>query len=312
MKCRVFDAHCDTAFELWYRKEPLNKNTCHIDLEKASAFSAYAQIFAFCSLSGFMENAPITTQELLTLPLNKLRREVAEHAERAGFARNTAEVKALNAAGKMAILLSVEGPEVFDCDPARLAALRAEGFVTMTLTWNADNVLAGWHGSGNGLTEAGRDFVREAERCGILIDVSHLSERAFWELAEMSTRPILASHSNARAVWEHSRNLTDDQLRAIGQCGGTVGLNLYADFLGEGPDFDTLRRHLDHMLELCGEAHVTLGGDLDGCEALPRGFRDLRDYGGLYDYLLAHGYDAPLLEKLYYDNLMSLLKSGEV
>ncbi|MBP3660618.1 MAG: membrane dipeptidase, partial [Oscillospiraceae bacterium] len=291
--------------------EHLKKNNCHIDLEKAAAFDAYAQIFAFCSLAGW-KDGPVTTQELLTLPLENLRREVAENADRVGFARNTGEVAALNADGKTAILLSVEGPEVFDCDPARLRGLRADGFVTMTLTWNADNALAGWHGSGKGLTDAGRDFVREAERCGILIDVSHLSERAFWELAELSSRPVLASHSNARAVWEHSRNLTDDQLRAIGRCGGTVGLNLYADFLGEHPDFDTLRRHLDHMLECCGEDHVTLGGDLDGCDALPRGFRDLRDYAGLYDYLLAHGYDAPLLDKLYYNNLMNLLRSGEV
>ncbi|MBQ7871315.1 MAG: membrane dipeptidase [Oscillospiraceae bacterium] len=311
MSCRVFDAHCDTAFELWYRREHLKKNNCHIDLEKAAAFDAYAQVFAFCSLSGW-KDCPVTTQELLTLPLENLRREVTERADRVGFARNTTEVAALNTAGKAAILLSVEGPEVFDCDPARLEALRGEGVVTMTLTWNADNVLAGWHGSGSGLTAAGRDFVREAERCGILMDVSHLSERAFWELAELSSRPILASHSNARAVWDHSRNLTDDQLRAIGQCGGTVGLNLYADFLGENPDFDTLRRHLDHMLELCGEDHVTLGGDLDGCDTLPRGFYDLRDYAGLHGYLLAYGYDAPLLDKLYYSNLMNLLRSGEV
>ena len=312
MKCRVFDSHCDTAFELWYRKEHLNKNTCHIDLEKASAFSAYAQIFAFCSLSGCMENAPITTQELLTLPLENLRREVAANADKVGFARNSAEVEALNQAGKMAILLSVEGPEVFDCDPARLEGLRKDGFATMTLTWNADNALAGWHRSDKGLTDAGRDFVREAERCGILIDVSHLAEAAFWDLVEMSTKPILASHSNARVVWDHSRNLTDDQLRAIARCGGTVGLNLYAGFLGEDPDLETVRRHLDHMVELCGEEHVTLGGDLDGCEELPRGFHDLRDYACLRDYLLVHGYDAPLLEKLYYDNLMNLLKSGEV
>lgn len=311
MNCRIFDAHCDTAFELWHRGEHLNHNQCHVALDKAAAFSAYAQIFAFCSLSGW-DGLPIPTQDLLTRPLEYLRREVEENQTRVGFACNMADVTALNAAGKAAVLLSIEGPEVIDCDPAQLESLRRQGFVTMTLTWNADNVLAGWHGSDNGLTDAGRAFVREAERCGICIDVSHLSERAFWELAEYTDQPILASHSNSRAIWEHSRNLTDDQLRAIGQHGGVVGLNLYTDFLGQAPDMDTLCRHLDRMLCCCGENHVCLGGDLDGCEALPAGFRDLRDYCTLREHLLAHGFGTKLLDQLCYDNLWNMLRSREV
>lgn len=308
--CRIFDAHCDTAFELWHRGAHLAHNDCHIALDKARDFSAYAQIFAFCSLAGW-DGLPIRTQELLSLPLAYLRREVEEHAAHVGFAVHTADIEALHAAGKMAALLSIEGPEVIDCNPDRLKSLRCQGFVMTTLTWNADNALAGWHGSGNGLTPAGRDFVREAERCGILIDVSHLSERAFWELAECSTGPILASHSNARSVWEHSRNLTDDQLRTIGQSGGVVGLNLYTDFLGQMPTLDTLCRHLDRMLTCCGETHVCLGGDLDGCETLPDGFHDLHDYISLREALLRNGFDDALLDRICYSNLLELLKREE-
>lgn len=176
-----------------------------------------------------------------------------------------------------------------------------------TLTWNDDNALAGCHRSFQGLTAQGKDFVREAQRMGLRIDVSHLGERAFWDLADMTTEPILASHSNCRALCEHTRNLTDDQLRAIAESGGTVGLNLYPPFLGEQADFDTVCAHLEHMLSVCGEEHVALGGDLDGCDKLALGFSSVADYAELYGYLSNRGYSGALLDKLFFQNLLRLL-----
>ena len=305
-RIRFFDGHCDTAFELWSRGEQLAENTCHIDLGKASAFRAYAQVFAFCSYAGCSVGAPCTVEEMLTLPLKKLRQEVEHNADRIAFAATAEEVTALNVKGKIAALLSVEGPEVIGCDPARLALLRTEGFVMTTLTWNADNALAGCHASSRGLCRRGAEFVRAAEDHGILIDVSHLSERAFWDLVKVSRQPILASHSNCRALCEHTRNLTDDQLRAVAESGGTVGLNLYLPFLGENADFSVLQRHLEHMLRLCGEDHVAIGGDLDGCEELAGGFSDLSDFAGFYEFLRGQGYEEALLDRIFYTNLLHL------
>ena len=303
---RFFDGHCDTAFELWYRGEQLAKNTCHIDLGKASAFRAYAQVFAFCSYAGCTEGASCTVEEMLTLPLKKLRQDVNCNAGRIAFAATAEEVTALNENGKIAALLSVEGPEVIGCDPARLSLLKCEGFVMTTLTWNADNTLAGCHSSSLGLSSRGVDFVKEAERLGILIDVSHLSERAFWDLIRVSRQPILASHSNCRALCEHTRNLTDDQLRAVAERGGTVGLNLYPPFLGDNADYSVVQRHLEHMLRLCGEDHVAIGGDLDGCEILANGFSDLSDFAGFYEFLRGQGYEEALLDRIFYTNLLHL------
>ena len=305
-RIRFFDGHCDTAFELWYRGEQLAKNTCHIDLGKASAFRAYAQVFAFCSYAGCSVGAPCTVEEMLTLPLKKLRQDVNCNAGRIAFAATAKEVTALNENGKIAALLSVEGPEVIGCDPARLSLLKYEGFVMTTLTWNADNTLAGCHSSSLGLSSCGVDFVKEAERLGILIDVSHLSERAFWDLIRVSRQPILASHSNCRALCEHTRNLTDDQLRAVAESGGTVGLNLYPPFLGDNADYSVVQRHLEHMLRLCGEDHVAIGGDLDGCEILANGFSDLSDFAGFYEFLRGQGYEEALLERIFYTNLLHL------
>lgn len=305
-RIRFFDGHCDTAFELWNRGEQLAENTCHIDLGKASAFRAYAQVFAFCSYAGCSEGAPCTVDEMLTLPLKKLRQEVEHNADRIAFAATAEDVTALNEKGKIAALLSVEGPEVIACDPARLTALKRERFVMTTLTWNADNALAGCHASSQGLSRRGAEFVGAAEDLGILIDVSHLSERAFWDLVRIARQPILASHSNCRALCGHTRNLTDDQLRAVAENGGTVGLNLYPPFLGENADFSVLQRHLEHMLRLCGEEHVAIGGDLDGCVELADGFSDLSDFAGFYEFLRGQGYEEALLDRIFYTNLLHL------
>lgn len=304
MKMRLFDAHCDTAFELWQREEGLEENTCHISLKNAEKFDSYAQIFAFCSLAGL--NIRHSAEELLSRPLAKLRQEVDKNSHRIAFAKTGSEVAALNGQGKIAALLSIEGPEVIACDPERLYGLREEGFVMSTLTWNADNALAGWHGGERGLTDLGRAFVRTAESIGIYIDVSHLSERSFWDLAKIAEKPIVASHSNCGRIWNHSRNLTDDQLRVIAQSGGVVGLNLYVPFLGKSADFETLQMHLEHMLQICGEKSVCLGGDLDGCDELPKGFHNLTNYNDFHQYLQSKGFPEELLDRIFYQNLFRL------
>ncbi|MBQ6432073.1 MAG: membrane dipeptidase [Oscillospiraceae bacterium] len=305
-KIRLFDGHCDTSFMLWTEHSSLLQNTCHVDLVKASSLHAYAQVFAFCSYAGMPELMPCTQEEYLTIPLRILREEVEKNSERIAFAQSAAQVAELNGQGRIAALLSIEGPEVIGCDPERLPQLRAEGFRMSTLTWNADNALAGCHSSDKRLTDRGRVFLRAAQKNNIIIDVSHISESSFWDIVDITIKPIVASHSNCRALCEHTRNLTDDQLRAIAETGGTVGLNLYRPFLGENADFDTLREHLERMLNLCGETHVALGGDLDGCDLLPSGFRDLTDYVGFYDYLKGCGYGEYLLNCIFYDNLLRL------
>ena len=306
MSIRLFDGHCDTAFALWRRKASLRQNTCHVDLCKANAFKAYAQVFAFCSHAGLPQYRSWKPEAMLLLPLEKFRQEIIENADSIACVRTKEEISAVNAEHKTAALLSMEGPEVIGCDPERLAWLRQQGFCMTTLTWNADNSLAGSHESDIGLTDRGRAFVRASQELGILVDVSHLSEKAFWDLISVTEKPILASHSNCRALRNVTRNLTDDQLRAISETGGTVGLNLYTDFLGEKADYSVLRQHLEHMLMTCGEDHVALGGDLDGCDSLPEGFDDLSGYCGFYAFLQQAGYSEALLDKIFYRNLQKL------
>lgn len=138
------------------------------------------------------------------------------------------------------------------------------------------------------------------------MDVSHLSEAGFWDLAELARRPFIASHSNAKSVRDHTRNLTDGQINAIIKNQGVIGLNFYEDFVGGGRDFDALRAHLDRILGLGGAAHVALGGDWDGCDTIPA-LPSIDRIGDFYDYLLYHGYHETVVRNLFYNNLMRVV-----
>jgi membrane dipeptidase len=134
-----------------------------------------------------------------------------------------------------------------------------------------------------------------------------MSDPGFWDLIRMARRPIVASHSNSRALCAHPRNLTDDMFRAIRDSGGVVGINLYRDFVGKDGTMEELVAHVERFLELGGEKTLCLGGDLDGCEALAAGMRGLQDVPLLYEALAARGYGKELLEDIFWNNLRRIL-----
>lgn len=175
----------------------------------------------------------------------------------------------------------------------------AHGIAIVGLTWNGVN--AWGHGCGSphgGLTRAGLRAVCELERRGIVVDVSHLNECSFWELAAAAAKPFVATHSNMAAVTPHPRNLTDEQFIAIRDSGGLVGLNVYPPFLGEHSP-QAFCRHVEHCWSLGGERCVCIGSDIDGFDTPPI----VLDYlSTLYQYMTAQGYDSALIEDLFYKN----------
>ena len=202
----------------------------------------------------------------------------------------------------------MEGTAGIGYDPELLQDLSLIGFRMATLTWNEQNPLAGSHVTGGGLTDQGREFVREAQRLGILVDVSHLSDEAFWDIMQITEAPIVASHSNSRALRDHSRNVTDDMFRAICQTGGVAGINFYEDFVGENPTIDTVCDHIFHFLEMDPDCrHLALGGDLDGCDRLPQGFDGIQSYPALALRLLERGLSEKNLMDLFWNNPMGVM-----
>ena len=203
----------------------------------------------------------------------------------------------------------MEGAELLDCDPDRLPQAARDGVVAINLTWNHANALSGAHADQpeRGLSEIGRRFVEKMEELRILVDVSHLSEAGFWDVAEIASRPFIASHSNAKSVWNHTRNLTNEQITAIIGNQGVIGLNFYEGFVGGSRDLDMVRAHLDRILELGGARNVALGGDWDGCDLIAD-LPAIDSLPRLYEYLLLHGYDEAVVQDLFYNNLMRVVR----
>lgn len=313
MNFPVFDLHCDTALGLLNRDfkvdKSLKSNSLHIDLDRAAQLPGYCQCFA-CFTSPW-EKMPdgITVSDIFERELNGVLLQIQDNPNLIRQAFMPEDIEENLANGLMSGVLTIEGPAGFGFDPALLEMLHTVGFRISTLGWNEQNVLIGSHKTGGGLTDLGREYVRECQRLGILVDVSHCSDEGFWDMMKITEAPIIASHSNSRAVFDHSRNLTDDMFRAICQTGGVAGLNLYAYFLGNDPDLDTACDHIFHWLELDPEGcHIALGGDLDGCDVLPKGFTGVESYPALARRLLERGAGEQIVHNIYWNNAMGVMK----
>ena len=313
MKVSVFDLHCDTALALLGRdmkqKGCLRKNQLHIDLERAATLGCYAQCFA-CFTTPFMEKwhglSPMTVFER---ELEGIMLQIQQNSDLISQAFTPEQIEENRQNGKMSAILTIEGPAGFGFDPQMLEMLYKAGFRISSLGWTESNVLAGSHKTGEGLTDLGKEYVREAQRLGMLVDVSHLSDQGFWDLMEITQAPIIATHSNSRAVCDVSRNLTDDMFKAICQTGGVAGFNQCAPFVGQQPDLDTVCDHILHFLELDPEGkHIALGGDLDGCDELPKGFDGVQSYPLMAQRLMERGVSEQMIDNIFWNNALGVMK----
>ena len=313
MNFPVFDFHCDTALALLgddlNQAGSLRKNNGHIDLERAMKLGGYAQCFA-CFTTDIPELLHgISPIVLFERELATIQREVDKNSDLISIAYSAAEIEENRAAGKLSAILTLEGTAGIDYNPALLEDLWAIGFRVSSLGWNEKNPLTGSNVTGGGLTDLGREYVKEAQRLGMRIDVSHISDEGFWDIMKITQAPIIATHSNSRAVHHHSRNLTDDMFRAIRETGGVAGYNACRDFTGENPNLDTICDHILHFLELDPDGkHIALGGDLDGVETMPDGFEGVQSYPALAQRLLERGLSEENVMDIFWNNAIRVMK----
>lgn len=313
MKFPVFDLHCDTSLALLgedgNQAGELRRNNLHIDLERAGELPGYCQCFG-CFTTPFMEEwHKVSPIRMFEREIATIQREVDKNSDLISLVYSTQEIEENRRQGKMSAVLTIEGPAGFGFDPELLENLYQIGFRISSLGWNESNPLTGSHVTGEGLTDQGREYVREAQRLGMLVDVSHISDRGFWDIMDITTAPIVATHSNSRAVCDHSRNLTDDMFLAICRTGGVAGFNQCAPFVGAQPDLDTICDHILHFLELDPSGkHIALGGDLDGCDELPSGFTGVESYPAMAERLLQRGVSEDILMDIYWNNAFGVME----
>ena len=299
MSIPLFDCHCDTAVRVWLTGRSLRENSLHLDLMRLKKFSPAAQVFAVCTET--LEDPQVKAAAVIRY----FKEQIEMNSDIVKLCLNSHDIVSTMAGGKIAALLSVEGAEQID----DIEMAYALGVRVVHITWNFDNGLCGSvMGSGAGLSEKGRDFVKKAQELGVLIDTSHISQQGFWEVLEISRKPVIAGHSNTRALCPVPRNLSDEQFIALKNQGGGAGINLYPEFLGLGRDIDAVFAHIEHFMALGGEKAVFLGCDLDGIDEMPKGIHGVEDLGKIYEVLLRHNYPESLVRDVFINNIMNIME----
>ena len=338
----IFDGHNDVLLRLWLKKSAKavsdfidGESEGQLDLPRMHDGGFAGGLFAIYTPSpddgvdrSGLNPPPYlpVSQEIAaqaTLEMANVLFAIEREVPNKGFqiCRSIADIRGAMAMGAIAAVMHIEGAEAIGASLQGLEKLHAMGLRSIGPVWSRDNVFGQGvpfqfpHSpdTGEGLTEAGKALVRECNRLRIMLDVSHLNLKGFWDLAGLTDAPLVASHSNVHALSRSTRNLFDDQLRAIGESGGIVGLNYALDFLQDDgvlhPEIppSEMIRHLDHMLRLAGEDCVGLGSDFDGA-AIPEFIKDASGLPRLVEAMENAGYGEALIAKITSENWLRVLE----
>lgn len=307
----LIDLHCDTltAFTAPGRCQNTLDDPCAaLSLSRLPRSVRWCQCFAIFVPDGL---TPEEASAYYRRHQQSFVRQMACFAPRAAPCRTASDIEAAWDQGKTAALLTVENGAALAGDLGRVDALAQDGVRMMTLTWNGENQIGSGHVSDHGLTSFGKALIPRMEGVGILVDVSHLNDRGFDDLLEVARKPFVASHSNARAVCPHKRNLTDGQIRELAARRCLIGLNYYVNFLREDgcPTLEDLFAHVDHFLTLGAEECLALGSDFDGAD-LPAWLNGPEKAAGLYGEFLKRGYAPALCDKIFFGNALSFFREN--
>jgi membrane dipeptidase len=326
----VVDTHIDTtqmlAREGWdfmARHEPgRGEGGSHVDLPRMREGGLDAAFFSIY-MAGTVTGPEAVKRSLVMI--DNVRRLAEQHPNEIVLATTAAEVRAAHKAGKIAALMGMEGGHMIDDNLSVLRDYQRLGVRYLTLS---HSVNTNWSDSSgdkpvhNGLTGFGKDVVRELNRLGMMVDISHVADKTFWDALEVSKAPLVASHSSCRAISGHPRNMTDDMIKALGAKGGVIMINYSTSFLSnelyeatqknvpaaERPrvSWEKIVEHIDHAVKLVGATHVGLGSDFDGT-TVPDGMEDASKLPKITAALLAKGYSEQEVKNILGENILRLL-----
>lgn len=341
----VFDGHNDVLLRLVrggmegaVERFLAGESRGHLDLPRAKAGGFAGGLFAlyvpsrsgldFKALRGetyalpLPPEVPLADAQPATLAMASLLLRIARQSDgQVALCRTAGEIRAAMARGALATVMHLEGAEAIDPDLHMLDVLHAAGLRSLGPVWSRDNIFGAGvpmrfpssPDIGGGLTDLGKALVRACNRLRILVDLSHLTEAGFWDVARLTDAPLVATHSDVHALCPSSRNLTDRQLDAIRESDGLVGVNFAASFLRpdgqmrEDTELDVVVAHVDALIERVGETRVGLGSDYDGA-VVPRAIASAANLQALFETLRKRGYDEALLRRIGSENWLRVLE----
>lgn len=306
---KIIDTHCDTAAELLDRNENLVSTTCMINKSYMDEYESCVLNFAAYA-SKASENPMDRAIKILEKAKNEIRKNDIELILCCDDLERTLKEKRHGA------ILSIEDARALCGNIMPLYFFYNFGVRIITLAWNDDNEVTDGADSTKqtGLTEFGHAIVREMNRLNMMIDISHISEKGFWDVIETSKKPVIASHSNCYRECQHVRNLKDEQIKALLDNDGMMCINIYPPFLEIEPekaDVKSVIRHIEYALSQGAEDNLGLGSDFDGIDATPKGITNLKDYQKLFKELEKMNYSQELIDKITHQNFINFMKRTE-
>jgi len=323
----VFDGHNDLLYQLWKAQDwkgtaffNKDQDSLSVTLEKAKKGGFVGGLFAVFAPSGSsLEKTSGLDQKTAyqhAIQMMEIARNLAEnHSDKVVLAKNIKDITSAQDTGKIAVMLHIEGAEAIGRELAELEFFYDKGVRSIGPLWSRPNIFGegvsfdfpASPDQGSGLSDTGKALIKACDQLGIMVDVSHLNEAGFWDIAKISSQPLTATHSNAYALCPSPRNLTDRQLDAIAETGGLVGVcfaSAYMRAVGtRNPDtgLDLILRQMDYLISRLGEGHVALGSDFDGA-VLPSGLKDCTQLPCLIQAMAENGFGQELMKKLSFDN----------
>lgn len=310
----IFDAHCDTVQYFTGEKGSYNflgeNNRAHVDLPRLKTGGVKAQIFALFIEPGFKATGDALKRCLYLL--EAYYRTVKYCKDDLVTVYSYREMLEALKLKKIAAFLLLEGGEALEGDLDVLRKLYLSGIRGVGLTWNQENEIAGaaMDGLGGaGLKSFGRDVVREMNRLGMIIDLAHISPRGFMDVLEITDSPVIVSHANTAQLCNHPRNLTDEQMKALRENKGVLGLSFYPPFIDhEKADLGGLLDHFEHAAGIMGVDHIGIGSDFDGIDTVLEELKDVSFLPCLAIGLRERGFTEEEIRKILFENLLRIVK----
>lgn len=309
----VIDLHCDTltnsdntSFE---DEDTLIDSTKHLSLDSLPQNTHWGQFFAIFIPDEIRGQDAIDYYEFNR---DNFYRQMDKFEDRVRSCFNARDMKKAWETGKTAAFLTVENASALAGDLSRVKSLKDDGVAAIGLVWNGENELGSGPRTEKGLSSFGKETVKEMENQGILVDISHLNDLGFSDLIKVVKKPFIATHSNARTICSHKRNLTDDMIREMVKRDCLIGLNYFVNFIrddGEVKSFDDLFKHIEHFFKLGAEKNLALGSDFDGAR-LPACLNSPAAAADLYGYFLEKGLTKDQAEGILFKNAQRFLEKN--